>query len=219
MTRREQARAARTEMAADGGAEAPPQRTLRFPAHEYASVPPVSEREPHPHHTHDALAVSAAVLTASDTRTEADDRSGRLAAERLEAAGHHVVHRRLVREDPEAIESALREALRSEARLILVTGGTGVGPRDRTPEALSALCDTPLPGFGEAFRARSWEAIGPRAWLSRAWAGLCGDRLLVALPGSPRAVELGMREVLLPTLAHLIGLASGREPLGPSELP
>ncbi len=189
------------------------------PPHEAASVAAVTASRRSVHDEHDLLVVPSAVITASDTRTASDDRSGRLAVESLEGAGHRVVYRRIVREDPEALASCLQEALTSEARLILVTGGTGVGPRDRSPELVSSLCDTPLPGFGEAFRARSWEAIGPRAWLSRATAGLSANRLLVALPGSPRAVSLGLQEVLLPVLPHLIGLASNRTAPPPQEAP
>jgi molybdenum cofactor biosynthesis protein B len=101
----------------------------------------------------------------------------------------------------------VREALKDAAiDVALVTGGTGIAPRDRTPEAVRPLLEIELPGFGERFRARSVEHIGEAAWLSRTFAGVARGRLVVVLPGSPAAVDLALREVLLPELGHALRL-------------
>jgi len=152
------------------------------------------------------------VVTVSDTRGRSDDPSGDRAAALLEAAGHSVIARAWVRDEPAAIRRAIRSALRSRATdAIVLTGGTGVAPRDRTPEAVRPLLERELPGFGEMFRARSEAQIGTAAWLSRAGAGIARGRAIVYLPGSTAAVELGVRELLLPELGHLLRVA-GRLP-------
>lgn len=159
-----------------------------------------------------AYAARCAVLTVSDTRRGADDTGGALARTLLERAGHRVIAREWTRDAVASIRRAARALLgRRGLDVLVVTGGTGVAPRDVTPEALEPLYDRPLPGFGEAFRHRSWDQVGAAAWLSRASAGLTRGRLIVLLPGSPRAVELAIRDVLLPELAHVLRLA-GRVP-------
>ena len=102
--------------------------------------------------------------------------------------------------------AALALLRRSDVDVVIVTGGTGIAPRDVTPEALEPLYARPLPGFGERFRARSEAQVGAAAWLSRASAGISRGRLLVLLPGSTRAVELAISELLLPELGHVLGL-------------
>ena len=89
--------------------------------------------------------------------------------------------------------------------VVIVTGGTGIGPRDRTPDAVGALFDRRLPGFGELFRMLSFQDIGPSAMLSRADAGVVGDALVFLLPGSPAAVELAVRRLIAPELTHAVG--------------
>jgi molybdopterin adenylyltransferase len=99
---------------------------------------------------------------------------------------------------------------------VVTTGGTGIAPRDRTYEAVEALLEKKLDGFGEAFRRLSWDEVGPRAVLSRAVAGVYRGRILAALPGSPKAVVLAVDRVLAPILAHAVALArGGRAPHGP----
>lgn len=151
--------------------------------------------------------VACAVITVSDTRRGADDRSGAAAVRLLERAGHLVRMRAWVRDDPGALRSAVREALRRpDVDLVITTGGTGIGPRDRTPEALAPLVSTTVPGFGEQFRALSRAQVGAAAWLSRAGAAVASGRLLVMLPGSTAAVTLALRRVLLPELGHAVRL-------------
>ncbi len=145
--------------------------------------------------------VRAAVLTVSDTRTEETDRSGRLAAERLEGAGHVLAWKRIVPDDIEAVRGAMREAIAEPTIDVLIaTGGTGVTPRDITPEALEPLITKPIPGFGELFRMLSYEEIGTSTIQSRVTAGLCGDTFIFALPGSTGAVRTAMDRILIQQL-------------------
>jgi molybdenum cofactor biosynthesis protein B len=104
------------------------------------------------------VALRVAILTVSDTRTEADDRSGQTLVERAEAAGHRVVRRQIVRDDRAGIEAALRALVEDpEVQVVIATGGTGITGRDVTPEAFHALYDTEIPGFGERFRWISFQ--------------------------------------------------------------
>jgi molybdenum cofactor biosynthesis protein B len=156
-------------------------------------------------HGEPARQVALALVTVSDTRTEADDESGSLARRLCEAAGHRVVRARIVPDEPARIRSEVRALVAErECEAILLTGGTGVAPRDRTPEALADMWDTSLPGFGELFRMLSFESVGARAMLSRASAGVVGGKPIFALPGSPRAVELALDRLILPELGHLL---------------
>jgi molybdenum cofactor biosynthesis protein B len=151
--------------------------------------------------------VGCAIVTVSDTRRGRDDRSGALAHELVERAGHEVVKRAWVRDEATAIRRVLRGLLRGKAvDAVILTGGTGVAPRDVTPDAVRPLLDRELPGFGEMFRARSVAQVGAAAWLSRALAGTARGRLVVVLPGSTPAVELGMTQLLLPELVHAVRL-------------
>jgi molybdenum cofactor biosynthesis protein B len=154
--------------------------------------------------------VRIATLTLSDTRTPADDEGGRLLGELLRAAGFEVASHAIVREDDASIRAAVAERCAAEVDAVVLTGGTGIAPRDRTIEVLTPLFDKTLDGFGEAFRRLSWDQIGPNAILSRAAAGVVGGRVVAALPGSLKAVRLGVEQLLAPTLAHAVDLASGR---------
>lgn len=148
-----------------------------------------------------------AVLTVSDSRTLESDASGDLIQERLEDAGHEVVSRELVADDRGQIHRRLESWLEAaELDLIVTTGGTGISRSDRTPEAVRPLLERELPGFGELFRRLSYDQIGAAAMLSRATAGVHGDTAIFALPGSPKAVELAMDELIVPEIGHLLGL-------------
>jgi molybdenum cofactor biosynthesis protein B len=161
----------------------------------------------HSHHNHaDVGAIVAAVVTVSDTRTIADDASGAAIVELLRGAGHATGVRLIVRDDRDAIARAVDAAIAQRARLIVVTGGTGIAPRDVTIEAIAPRLDKVLDGFGEAFRRLSWEQIGAKSILSRALAGTIGDALVVVLPGSEAAVRLAMTDLVIPVGAHAVGL-------------
>jgi molybdenum cofactor biosynthesis protein B len=161
----------------------------------------------HAHAAPASRAIGCAVITVSDTRSRADDTSGDAIVRRVEEAGHRVASRTAVRDDAPAIRRAVRAALAMRAvDVVFLTGGTGIAPRDVTPEALAPLVDTPLPGFGERFRALSASQVGSAAWLSRACAAVARGRLVVALPGSTRAVELALAELVIPELGHVVRL-------------
>lgn len=155
------------------------------------------------------MAARVLTVTVSDTRTEADDTSGK--ALREELSSFDVVRHVIVPDDAERIVALVRDvAARGEADAVVLTGGTGIAPRDRTYEALAAVFDETLDGFGEAFRRLSWDQIGPRAILSRATAGTVGTCLVFSLPGSEKAVRLGAKELIAPVLAHAVDLVNGR---------
>ena len=145
------------------------------------------------------------VLTVSDTRTLDTETSGRTIAELLTAAGHTVADRRIVKDDPADVARVVREALAGgQVRAIITTGGTGIAKRDSTYEALTALFEKRLDGFGELFRMLSYEDIGPAAMLSRAAAGVAQGCALFMLPGSETAVRLAMTKLVLPELGHIV---------------
>ena len=159
-------------------------------------------------HIHESSGETArcAVITLSDTRTEATDKSGRRIRELLEGAGHATAHYQLLPDDPAALAPVLRDLLaRSDVDVILTNGGTGISRRDQTIGVVERLLDRPLPGFGELFRMLSWEQIGSGAMLSRAAGGItAGGKFLFAMPGSTAAVELAMTKLILPELKHLL---------------
>jgi molybdenum cofactor biosynthesis protein B len=145
------------------------------------------------------------VLTISDTRTPTTDTGGLAIAELLEANGHQVAGRSIVKDDPDAIRSTLLKQLdSSSAQVIITTGGTGITSRDSTYEVVCNLFEKRLEGFGELFRMLSYQEIGPSAMMSRACAGTAQGKIIVALPGSENAVRLGMTKLLLPELGHLV---------------
>src|SRR3954453_15805136 len=130
--------------------------------------------------------VQLAILTVSDTRGEEEDRAGATLIERAERAGHKVVRRAIVRDDKPAIEQQLRTWIDDPAvDAIISTGGTGVTGRDVTPEALRAVCEKEIEGFGELFRFISYKHIGTATIQSRATAGVAQGTYVFALPGSP----------------------------------
>ncbi|WP_434046859.1 MULTISPECIES: MogA/MoaB family molybdenum cofactor biosynthesis protein [Sorangium] len=155
--------------------------------------------------------VRVATLTLSDTRTLDDDEGGKLLGALLTSAGFDVTSHAVLREEPELLRAAIEQiASAGSADALVTTGGTGIAPRDRTFEALAPLFEKTLDGFGEAFRRLSWDAIGPNAILSRAAAGVVRGLVVIALPGSPKAVELAVTQLIGPVLAHAVALASGK---------
>jgi len=149
--------------------------------------------------------VRCAVITVSDTRTLDDDRGGSTIVEMLAAAGHLVVDRQIIRDEPEAMRRLLGQlCARPDVDATLMTGGTGISSRDQTFETVSGLLTKPLPGYGELFRMLSFQEIGPAAMLSRTVGGLIGQTVVLTMPGSPAAVRLAMEKVILPELAHLV---------------
>jgi molybdenum cofactor biosynthesis protein B len=167
---------------------------------------------PHEHHgvphQHKARAPAQAkvyVITCSDSRTAENDEGGRIIKAKLSDAGHVIAGSAIVPDEPARIVQELERAREASAQVALITGGTGITSRDSTFETLSAAIARPLPGFGELFRALSFEEIGSAAMLSRAVAGITRDGLIVfAMPGSPAAVRLACERLILPELGHLL---------------
>jgi molybdopterin adenylyltransferase len=162
----------------------------------------MSDRE---HKAQAPASVGCYVVTVSDTRTEDTDTGGRAIVDLLRAAGHTVVGKTIVKDDPVAVRSAVeRQLAAADVDVIITTGGTGITSRDTTYEAVSAMLQKTLDGFGELFRMLSYEQIGSAAMMSRACAGLAAGRIVVCLPGSEKAVRLAMERLLIPELGHLV---------------
>ncbi len=158
------------------------------------------------HRAQAPVVVRCCVLTVSDTRTVETDKGGTLIEELLKNAGHIVVAREIVTDTQSEINGAVRAAIYHtlEPEAIIVTGGSGIGPRDVTCEALRPHLTKEMPGFGEIFRMLSWGEVGPASMLSRAFAGVLGRTLLFVLPGSTNAVRLAMEKLILPELGHFV---------------
>jgi molybdopterin adenylyltransferase len=149
----------------------------------------------------DLVPANIAVLSISDTRTLADDRSGQLIVDLLGAAGHHIAARLIVKDHRELIRSQLSTWIEDPAiDVVITTGGTGLTPRDVTPEALAPLVTKEIPGFGELFRWLSFSDIGTSTIQSRAQAALCKDTFVFLLPGSTGGVRLAVEKILIQQL-------------------
>jgi molybdenum cofactor biosynthesis protein B len=170
------------------------------------STPDATPRE---HKATAPKTVGCFVLTVSDTKTTETDTSGTVIRELLTAAGHRVVESRIVRDEPRDVARIVRQACaRDDVQAVVLTGGTGITSRDSTFEAVEALLDKRLPGFGELFRMLSFQEIGAAAMMSRAQMGLHARRIVVSLPGSPNACRLALEKLLIPELGHLLREAS-----------
>lgn len=163
----------------------------------------ISSTEQHRRSAREHLSFS--VITISDTRTLETDKSGQILVDAMCSAGHQLESRQIVPDEPEQIIACIRK-LQHQPLLdvILMTGGTGLSPRDRTPEAVKPLLDAEIPGFGELFRMLSYQEIGAASMLSRAMAGRIGRLLVFCLPGSTNAVRLAVDKLLVPELPHLV---------------
>lgn len=149
------------------------------------------------------LPLDIAILTVSDTRTEAEDKSGKLLAERARAAGHRVCDKQICRDDIYAIRARVSAWIaHADVNVVLTTGGTGVTGRDGTPEALAPLFDKVLDGFGEMFRVLSYDDIGTSTLQSRALAGVANATYVFALPGSSGACALGWDKLIVHQLDY-----------------
>ena len=166
---------------------------------------PVAHSPADAHRADAPAAVRCYVVTISDTRTEATDTSGAAIASLLQGAGHGVSGRKIVKDDATAIRGVVSYAAKSGASdVVITTGGTGISARDGTYEAIAALFDRRLDGFGELFRALSYQEIGSAAMLTRATAGTIGRCAVFVLPGSENAVKLGMEKLILPEIGHVV---------------
>lgn len=143
------------------------------------------------------LPVNIAILTISDTRSAADDRSGNTLAEMITRDGHHVAARRIVKDEKTDIAAAIKAWIADPGiDVVITTGGTGVTGRDVTPEAVESVLEKRIDGFGEMFRWISWQKVGTSTIQSRAVGGVAGGTYVFALPGSPSACRDGWEEIL-----------------------
>jgi len=147
--------------------------------------------------------VRCAVLTISDTRRAETDVSGRAIVELLEADGHVVAKRQILRDEPKDVHDAVVAQL-AGVDAVITTGGTGITSRDSTYEAVVGLFDKRLDGFGEIFRMLSYGEIGSAAMMSRACAGVARGTAIFILPGSENAVRLAMTKLILPEIGHVV---------------
>lgn len=154
--------------------------------------------------------VRCAVITLSDTRTEETDTSGKRIKDLLAEQGQPVVAYRILKDEPEQLAAVVQALLaQPEVDAIITNGGTGIAPRDTTFEAIQDLLEKEISGFGEMFRMLSYEDIGTAAMLTRATAGVANGKVIISLPGSTGAVELGMTKLVLPELGHMMFLLRG----------
>ncbi|MEW6202958.1 MAG: molybdenum cofactor biosynthesis protein B [bacterium] len=155
------------------------------------------------HKEHAQKSVRCFIVTVSDTRTPEDDESGLIIRMGLEGKGHSVLGVRIVKDDPAEIKAALI-SLPAETEAVIFNGGTGISRRDCTYDVLAASLEKTLPGFGELFRALSYQEIGSAAMMSRATAGVIGSRVVISIPGSANAVRLAVEKLISPELAHMV---------------
>nr|MBI3613077.1 MogA/MoaB family molybdenum cofactor biosynthesis protein [Nitrospirota bacterium] len=162
---------------------------------------PAEPQSKPPHKEHKATAprsVPCMVITCSDTRTPENDTSGALIMSSLKGRGHTVVSYHLVKDDPPVIRKLIKQGAKDRhVQAIIVNGGTGISRRDSTFEAIDGLLEKRLEGFGEIFRALSYQDIGSAAIMSRATAGLYKGTIVISIPGSEKAVLLAMDKLIL----------------------
>ncbi|RMH36476.1 MAG: MogA/MoaB family molybdenum cofactor biosynthesis protein [Nitrospirae bacterium] len=158
------------------------------------------------HHRHHAdKAIGCVVITCSDTRSPETDTSGALIRRLLEEHGHNVIAYYLLKDEPTEIRRVLEnETSNAAVDALIINGGTGISRRDSTFEAIDAVLEKRLDGFGELFRYLSYKEIGSAAMLSRATAGLYRGRVVFSLPGSESAVKLAMQQLILPEIGHIV---------------
>lgn len=145
------------------------------------------------------------IITCSDTRTPETDTSGQLIQKLLKDQGHTVAVYHLVRDEPAEIKTRIAQGVMNDTvQAIIINGGTGISRRDSTFEAVDAMLEKRLDGFGEIFRFLTYQDIGSPAIMSRATAGIIKGRILFSTPGSENAVRLAMEKLILPELGHLV---------------
>jgi len=165
----------------------------------------VKDSVPQEHKAHAPASVGCFVLTISDSKTPETDTSGALIRELVNAAGHRITGHAIVKDEPDQVAAVIRSGCAAPSvEAFILTGGTGITSRDSTYEAIEALLDKRLAGFGELFRMLSYEEVGAAAMLSRAQGGVVQGRVLFSLPGSPNACRLALEKLIIPELPHLI---------------
>jgi molybdenum cofactor biosynthesis protein B len=149
--------------------------------------------------------VSLAIITVSDTRTEADDVSGTIIADIVTQAGHRVARRAVVKDEVEEIQKTLRELIEDNGvQAVVISGGTGIGRRDVALEAIAPFQEKDIPGFGELFRVLDYNQVGSAALMSRASAFVTEGKIVFCLPDSEQAMRLAVEKLIVPELGHMV---------------
>ena len=145
-----------------------------------------------------------ALVVTSDTRTEREDETGRIAVSLIEGDGHSVASHTIVSNNEDKIRAEVEKLLFDDAVDVIVTsGGTGIGSKDKTVAAVAPLLEKKMPGFGELFRRISYDEVGGAAIMSRATAGVANGKLIFCLPGSRNAVKVALTKIILPNVGHM----------------
>jgi molybdenum cofactor biosynthesis protein B len=145
-----------------------------------------------------------ALIVTSDTRTEREDETGRIAVGLIEGDGHTVASHTLMPNNEEKIRAEVERFLYDDSVQVIVTsGGTGIGAKDKTVAAIAPLLEKEMPGFGELFRRISYDEVGGAAIMSRATAGVANGKLIFCLPGSRNAVKVALTKIILPNVGHM----------------
>ena len=170
------------------------------PGHPHGSSTSVEHKACRP------VTIQCGIITCSDTRTPETDKSGQLIRELLTKEGHHIAAYHVIKDEPTDVQKLVKHLGNNEGlAAIILNGGTGVSQRDSTVEAIDALLEKHLMGFGEIFRYLSYKDIGSSAILSRATAGLYQGKVIFSIPGSSGAVRLAMEALIIPELPHIVG--------------
>ena len=144
------------------------------------------------------------LIVTSDTRTERENETGRIAVNLIEGEGHSVASHTLVPNNEERIRSEVERLLYDDSVAVIVTsGGTGIGAKDRTVKVVAPLLEKEMPGFGELFRRISYDEVGGAAIMSRATAGVARGKLIFCLPGSQNAMKVALMKIILPNVGHM----------------
>jgi molybdenum cofactor biosynthesis protein B len=156
------------------------------------------------HPTHKKEPTTFALIVTSDTRTEREDETGRIAVGLIEGDGHRVVHHTIIPNHEEKIRAEVQRMLLDDSVAVVVTsGGTGIGSKDRTVAAVTPIMEKEMIGFGELFRRISYDEIGGAAIMSRATAGVARGKLIFCLPGSRNAMKVALTKIILPNVGHM----------------
>jgi molybdenum cofactor biosynthesis protein B len=156
------------------------------------------------HPTNKKTTTTFALIVTSDTRTEREDETGRIAVSLIEGDGHSVASHTIVPNNEEKIRAEIERVIHDDAVEVIVTsGGTGIGSKDKTVTAIAHLLEKEMPGFGELFRRISYDEVGGAAIMSRATAGVANGKLIFCLPGSRNAVKVALTKIILPNIGHM----------------
>jgi len=169
---------------------------------------------PSMHKEHSRKSAAVFILTCSTSKAEqkgrglpVEDPSGDIIEKLMHEAGHRITGRTLIGDKLGLLRNTIRQALKSDAEAIIITGGTGIAPSDVTIEGVTPMLEKELPGFGELFRKISYDTIGSAAMMTRATAGVVRGKAIFCLPGSPDGVTTAVSRLIIPELGHVLSIA------------